>query len=179
MAHAFALEGFLPFRLPLVASRLTRIMERTCRPFGLSAPGWRIMALLGQTGAVPLREILNRSEMDKVRVSRAARQLRAQGYIEHQTVADDRRRVILQLTPRGKEVCRDLMRAVLDLQTMFVRIVGSEEYKLLEQMLDRFESQVKAAESPARKPIASVATLAVGAYPAWSREVRGPRVSDG
>jgi DNA-binding MarR family transcriptional regulator len=166
MADPFALEGFLPFRLPLVANRLTRMMERACRPLGLSAPGWRIMALLGQTGAIPLREILARSAMDKVRISRAARQLRAQGYIEHQTVADDRRRVILQLTPRGKEVCRDLTRAVLDLQTMFVRIVGSEEYKLFEQMLDRFESQVKTAESSACNPIAPVATLAVGTYPA-------------
>ena len=166
MADAFALECFLPFRLPLVASRLTRMMERTCRPFGLSAPGWRIMALLGQTGAIPLREILARSAMDKVRISRATRRLRAQGYIEHQTVADDRRRVILQLTPRGKEVCRDLTRAVLDLQTMFVRIVGSEEYKVFEQVLHSLESQVKTAESSARNPIVPVATLAVGTYPA-------------
>jgi DNA-binding MarR family transcriptional regulator len=142
------------------------MMERACRPFGLSAPGWRIMALLGQTGAIPLREILTRSAMDKVRVSRAARRLRAQGYIEHVTVEDDRRRVILHLTPRGEEVCRELMRAVLDLQTMFVRIVGSEEYKLFEQLLDRFESQSKTAESPVRSPIAPVATLAVGTYPA-------------
>lgn len=38
MADAFALERFLPLRLPLLANRLTRMMARAYRSLGHSAP---------------------------------------------------------------------------------------------------------------------------------------------
>lgn len=147
MADAVALDRFPPLRLPLLANRLTRMMGRACRPLGLSAPGWRVIALLGQTGALPLREVLARSGIDKARLSRVTSRLCAQGYIEPQAIAGDRRRLILQLTPRGKEVHRDLIRVLIDLQTMLSRDIGSEEYRVFERVLDSFESQIKAAES--------------------------------
>ena len=78
--------------------------------------------------------------MDKVRLTRVTRRLRAQGYIEQRNVPDDRRQVILALTPRGKEICRDLKRVMLDLHATLVGMVGSEEYKTFERVLDRFES---------------------------------------
>ena len=120
MAHAFALDRFPPSRLPLLASRLTRMMGRACRPLGLTAPGWRIMALLSQKDAIPLREVAARSAIGKARLSRVTRALCAQGYIEQRNVSRDRRRVSLHLTPRGKDVCRDLVAVMLDLQTKLV-----------------------------------------------------------
>jgi hypothetical protein len=103
MADAFALDRFLPLRLPLLANRLTRMIGRACRPLGLSAPGWRVMALLGEEEALPIREVLARSGIDKARLSRVTSQLCAQGYIELKAAAGDRRRLILELTPRGKD----------------------------------------------------------------------------
>lgn len=152
MAHAFALDRFPPSRLPLLASRLTRMMGRACRPLGLSAPGWRIMALLSQKDAIPLREVAARSAIGKARLSRVTRALCAQGYIEQRSVARDRRRVILHLTPRGKEVCRDLVAVMLDLQTRLLGRIGNEDYKVFERVLDTVESQIKAAEAAARHP---------------------------
>ena len=143
----FLLDRFPPLRLALLANRFTRIMRRACRPLGLSVPGWRVVALLGQSGALPLRQVLIRSGIDKARLSRVTRQLCAQGYIELQTPADDRRRVSLELTPRGKEVHRELMRLLTDLQTMLLQNIGSEEYQVFGRVVDSLESQIKAAES--------------------------------
>jgi hypothetical protein len=50
MAHALALDRIPPSRLPLLTSRLTRMMGRACRR--LSAPGWQIMALLSEEDAI-------------------------------------------------------------------------------------------------------------------------------
>ena len=163
MADVYAPEWFLPLRLPLLANRLTRMMARACRSLGLSAPGWRIVALLAQSGGMPRRDILTRCGMDKVRLSRVARRLRIQGYIEQRNVADDRRQVILELTPRGKEICQHVMRVMLDLQATLLGRIGSEEYNVFERVLDRFESQVKTAECDL---IAQLPMLSVGTYPA-------------
>jgi DNA-binding MarR family transcriptional regulator len=155
MVDAFALDRFPPLRLPLLANRLTRMMGRACRPLGLSAPGWRVVALLGQPHAVPLREVLAQSGIDKARLSRVTTQLCAQGYIELQAAAGDRRRLSLELTPRGREVHRDLMRLLIDLQTMLLRDIGSEEYQVFERVLDSFESQIKSAEPDTSPPAAA------------------------
>jgi DNA-binding MarR family transcriptional regulator len=87
------------------------------------------------------------SGIDKARLSRATTQLCAQGYIELHATAGDRRRLSLELTPRGREVHRDLMRLLIDLQTMLLRDIGSDEYQVFERVLDSFESQLKAAEA--------------------------------
>lgn len=157
MADALALDRFLPLRVPLLANRLTRLIGRACRPLGLSAPGWRVMALLGQKDALPLREVLARSGIDKARLSRVTSQLCAQGYIELQAAAGDRRRLILKLTPRGKEICRDLIRVLVDLQAMLLRSIASDEYEVFERVLDSVESQIKADGSSAYTTIAPAA----------------------
>lgn len=150
MVDAFALDRFPPLRLPLLANRLTRLMGRACRPLGLSAPGWRVVVLLDRTHAMPLREMLAKSGIDKARLSRVTTQLCAKGYIELQATAGDRRRLSLELTPRGREVHRNLLRLLTDLQTMLLRDIGSAEYQVFERVLDSFESQIKAAEAAER-----------------------------
>jgi DNA-binding MarR family transcriptional regulator len=147
MVDAVALDRFPPLRLALLASRLTRMMSRAYRPLGLAAPGWRVIALLGQSGALPLGQVLARSGIDKARLSRVTSQLCAQGYIELHATAGDRRRLRLELTARGKEICRELMRLLSDLQTMLLRDIGREEYQVFERVLDSLESQIKVAES--------------------------------
>jgi DNA-binding MarR family transcriptional regulator len=157
MVDGFALHRFAPLRLPLLANRLTRMMGRACRPLGLSAPGWRVIVLLGQTDAVPLREVLAQSGIDKARLSRVTTQLCAQGLIDLHAAAGDRRRLSLALTPRGNKVRRDLMRLLTDLQTMLLRDIGGEEYRVFERVLDSVEAQVKAAETAAPDAITSAA----------------------
>src|SRR5689334_1768917 len=129
MVDVVALDRFPPLRLALLGNRFTRMMRRACRPLGLSGPGWRVIALLSQTGALPLRQVSAQSGIDKARLSRVISQLCAQGYIELQATAGNRRRLTLELTPRGKEVHRELMRLLTDLQTMLLRNIGSEEYQ--------------------------------------------------
>jgi DNA-binding MarR family transcriptional regulator len=149
MVDAVALDRFPPLRLALLANRLTRMMGRACRPLGLSAPGWRVIVLLGQTDSLPLRELLARSGIDKARLSRVTTRLCGQGYIEPQATAGDRRRLSLELTPRGRKLHRELMQLLTNVQAMLLRDIGSEEYQVFERVLDSLESQSKAAESAA------------------------------
>ncbi len=43
--------------------------------FGLSIPEWRVMAVLGDSGAMTQRELTRRTLMDKVAVNRACKVL--------------------------------------------------------------------------------------------------------
>lgn len=107
---AFDLESFLPYQLAVLAGRISRDFARAyTAEFGISIPEWRVIAHLAQAGTVSVREIHERVDMDKPKVSRAAQRLEAAGYITKAPDPADRRLVALALTPKG----RDLLARIL------------------------------------------------------------------
>ena len=102
---SFDLSAFLPYQLAVVSSRISRAFaERYKREFGLSIPEWRVLAHLAQSDAVSVREIHERVDMDKSKVSRAAARLEASGLIEKRGDPKDRRLLDMRLTEKGRDL---------------------------------------------------------------------------
>ncbi|EEW27010.1 MarR family winged helix-turn-helix transcriptional regulator [Rhodobacter ferrooxidans] len=102
---AFDLSAFLPYQLAVAASRVSRGFAELYRAeFGLSIAEWRVLAHLAQSGAVSVREICARVEMDKPKISRAAARLEAAGLIEKHANSTDRRLVVISLTDAGRDL---------------------------------------------------------------------------
>lgn len=105
----FVLDDFLPYRLNVLARRLSREFSELYRErFGITVPEWRVVAHLLQAEAVSVREIHERVDMDKSKVSRAAARLEAAGYVQKCTSTSDRRLIELSLTEKGKEMGAEL-----------------------------------------------------------------------
>ncbi|MDH3582249.1 MAG: MarR family winged helix-turn-helix transcriptional regulator [Hyphomicrobiales bacterium] len=105
--ECFDLGAFLPYRLAVAASRVSRdFAERYREEFGLSIPEWRVLAHLSQDGAVSVRDIYERVDMDKSKVSRAASRLQRAGLVRKGTNPHDRRLVTLSLSRKGKQLMR-------------------------------------------------------------------------
>ncbi|MEL6642498.1 MAG: MarR family transcriptional regulator [Pseudomonadota bacterium] len=99
----FTLDGFLPYQLAVVSRRVSQdFADRYQQEFDISIPEWRVVAHLSQGGAVSVREIHRRVDMDKSKVSRAATRLEENGFIEKRAHPMDRRLVELTLTDRGQ-----------------------------------------------------------------------------
>ncbi|HEU0222673.1 MAG TPA: MarR family winged helix-turn-helix transcriptional regulator [Paracoccaceae bacterium] len=99
----FDLDAFLPYQLAVLAARISRDFARLySSQFGLSIPEWRVIAHLGQAGTVSVREIHERVDMDKPKVSRAAERLAAAGLITKGEHPEDGRLVALSLTEKGR-----------------------------------------------------------------------------
>jgi DNA-binding MarR family transcriptional regulator len=106
----FDLDGFLPYRLTVLAERIGAEFATVYgKRHGLSRAEWRVMAHLGNAGPVSVREIHARVAMDKSKVSRAASRLQLIGLVEKREDPADRRLVALSLTGKGREVMADLI----------------------------------------------------------------------
>ena len=106
----FVLDGFLPYRLAVLASRVSKgFARRYGARFGLSIAEWRVIAHLSQADAVSVREIHEQVDLDKSKVSRAASRLEAAGIISKRTSETDKRLVELSLTERGKAIMSELI----------------------------------------------------------------------
>src|SRR5215207_5694899 len=97
------LERFLPYRLSVLASLTSQALAQIyAERFGLTIPGWRIVATLGQYGVRTARDIAAHAVMHKSRVSRAVSQLEARGLVARRPNRDDRREELLELTVSGR-----------------------------------------------------------------------------
>jgi len=138
----FELDHFLPFRLSVLGNRVTRAVARVyAKRFQLSAPEWRTMAVLGRHGAMPAHGVIEHTAMDKVRVSRAVARLLASGRITRRADANDRRRVILDLTPTGRAVYTQIVPLALAVEAELVTDLTTEERKVLEGVMRKLESR--------------------------------------
>ncbi|MDE1969052.1 MAG: winged helix-turn-helix transcriptional regulator, partial [Alphaproteobacteria bacterium] len=75
------------------------------------------MAVLARYGAMNANSVVDRTAMDKVRVSRAVARLTAAGHITRRVDPADHRRAILDLTPQGVTTYQQIvpgLRAVQD-----------------------------------------------------------------
>jgi DNA-binding MarR family transcriptional regulator len=134
------LERFLPFRLSVLANRVTRAVARVySREFQLSAPEWRTMAVLGRYGAMTANSVVEQTAMDKVRVSRSVARLLAHGRITRRTDPEDRRRAILDLTPEGRAVYAKVVPMALAIERELLSDLNAEEQGQLDQLLRRLE----------------------------------------
>ena len=103
------LNRFMPYLVNVLASRLSRELAGVYEArFGISIPEWRVIAHLSQHKNVSVREIHERVDMDKAKVSRAAIRLEAMGFVEKKINEGDRRLVELRLTRKGRNLFAEI-----------------------------------------------------------------------
>lgn len=107
---AFELDRFLPYRLNVLAARVSRGFAAHYRErFGLSVAEWRVLAHLSQSDAVSVRDLHLRADLEKSKASRAAARLEDAGLVAKKEGAEDRRLVSLSLTAKGKDLMSELI----------------------------------------------------------------------
>ncbi len=116
----FDLDGFLPYRLAVIASRISRDFSRQYQQeFGITIPEWRVVAHLSQVQKTSIREICKKVEMDKSKTSRAAARLVERGYVTRKTNRADRRLIELSLTEKGRAMVAEIARMGARFQAEF------------------------------------------------------------
>jgi DNA-binding MarR family transcriptional regulator len=126
------LATFLPFRLSVLSNAVSqRIAELYDREFGLSIWQWRVMAVTADTPGISATEIGQRTQMDKVAVSRAVAGLIEEGYLERRPSTDDARRSNLVLTPAG-----------IGIYELIVPLALAEEAQLVSALSDKEQTEL-------------------------------------
>ena len=105
----FDLENFLPFRLHKASEAVSRSFRTIYRnEFGMTRSEWRVLAHLGQFGAMTATEIGTSASLHKTKVSRAVFSLEQRRWLSRSPDQRDRRVQILSLTKSGAQAYRQL-----------------------------------------------------------------------
>jgi DNA-binding MarR family transcriptional regulator len=135
-AESLKLERFLPYRLSVLANRTSRSLARVyAERFRLSVPQWRVMAVLADTPELSASQVAERTEMDKVMVSRAVAGLVQAKRALRTTAREDRRRSVLRLSERGLAVYREIVPLARAYEAELLAGLAPEERAALDRLL--------------------------------------------
>lgn len=134
----FSLDDFLPYQLALLSARVSRGLAKIyTEQFGITIPEWRVLFHVFNGGPLSVREVFQRVDMDKSKVSRAASRLEKSGLISKKINPQDRRLVELTLTPAGKKLMLEIFPLAQDYEKQLLERLGEDAPKFRE-MLTRF-----------------------------------------
>jgi DNA-binding MarR family transcriptional regulator len=137
-ADSFDLNEFLPYRLSVLANRISRAFAGLySERFDLTVPEWRVMAVLGQEADLSAEQVCARTGMDKVTVSRAVARLLERGHVARAFARADRRRSELRLTARGRAVHRQIIPLARDYEARLAGALSAAERRTLFALLER------------------------------------------
>ncbi len=125
-----------------ISSAIARSYERR---FRLSVPEWRVMAVLGRFGPLSASGVAEKTQMDKVRVSRAVARLLKTGRVSRRIDRMDRRRSILSLTPAGSAIHREIVPHARRVEARLLAGLSDAERDTLDRLLAKLEAR---AETP-------------------------------
>jgi DNA-binding MarR family transcriptional regulator len=149
-AITFDLAKFLPYRMNVLANRISRELASVYgREFGLTIPEWRILAHLSQVSDVSVREVQARVEMDKAKVTRAVQRLEEAGLVTKAANPDDRRLVRLALTEAGRARMAALIPYVEGYERRLLSVLDPQEQTAFLAALEKLERASRTADRPA------------------------------
>jgi len=103
--------------------------------FDLTPPEWRAMAVLAGFQPLSANGICSRTNMDKVRVTRAVARMIAAGLVSRQEDETDRRYVSLTLTDKGMAVYDQILPLVQAREAEILSTLSPEERAALDVIL--------------------------------------------
>ena len=144
MASQTRLTDFLPYLLSITSNAVSdRIADEYRAHFGLKIPEWRVMAVLGDSGAATQRALVEATRMDKVAVNRACRVLEDRGLLARRPNSADGRSHHLELTPPGREVHGAIMPIALEMERRLFSDLSADERGLFKEMLERIRAEAE------------------------------------
>jgi DNA-binding MarR family transcriptional regulator len=137
---ALALDDYLPFRLSVASNGVSRLIARAYEDrFGLTIPQWRLMAVLAE-GDLTQQQVVSRTVMDKVSVSRAARELVARSLLARDANTADGRSHLLTLTPMGRGLYAEIAPLAKAYEAALLAGLAPSEVATLKRLLLRLEA---------------------------------------
>ncbi len=135
------LDSYLPYRLSVASNAVSGLIARAYEDrFGLSIPQWRLICVLAEDGGVSPVQIVARTVMDKVTVSRAAQGLVKRRLVGRSQNKADGRSHVLSLTPAGRSLHAEIAPLALAYEAVLIAGLAPQDVTLLKALLGRLQA---------------------------------------
>jgi DNA-binding MarR family transcriptional regulator len=139
------LDAYLPYRLSVASNAISGLIARAYQDrFGLSVPQWRLICVLAEDGALTQGQLVARTVMDKVTVSRAAQGLLRRHLVARSAHHADARSHVLALSAQGTRLYAEIAPLALAYEQALISGLNPEEVDGLKRLLLKLQSAATA-----------------------------------
>lgn len=138
------LANFTPYRIAVLGRAMSEQLGAAYESEGLTIPEWRVLAVISQAPSVAARDVVARTPMDKMAVSRAVASLEEKGLIARSPAAD-RRVSALELSGEGRAVFKRVSAIALDYEAALFSGLAPADRRAFYDCLAKLESSVASA----------------------------------
>ncbi len=140
----FYLETFFPYQVRVFYLEVSQaVSDIYISRYGLTVSEWRTMAVLGNHQPLSASDVVQRSSIDKVQVSRAIQGLLKRDLLQRRVDPVDRRRVNLHLTDKGQQVFADLIPRIRTLEQQLLGCLSETEQQTLRALMSKVRLQAE------------------------------------
>jgi len=164
IASPLAVDELLNYRLNVLLAQSGALTTRWCEGrFGITRREWRIIALLAVDGPISMGKLSERANLEPDRISRLFSSLNEKQFVDRVPDTRDRRRALVQLTPRGRGLYDELFPISVGIHQSVLSHLTPSEMQILDSLLSRLTERARS--------LAQQTTLA----PKASRRLGGSR----
>lgn len=140
-AAELRLDAYLPYRLSVASNAVSGLIARAYQDrFALPVPQWRLICVLAEDRGLTQGQLVARTVMDKVTVSRAAQGLLKRRLVTRSDHHADGRSHVLSLSPQGLALYAEIAPLALAYETALIADLSPDEVALLKRLLARLQS---------------------------------------
>ncbi len=143
------------YRFSRLLAEAGALVVRVCEGrFGITRREWRVLSYLALHDGAPPTELSRRAALDKALTSRVVASLSEKGLVVRVTKPSDRRRALIYLTERGRQIHDEVLPLARRINQEVLAALSDEEVDRLDDMLDRLQARAEAvvAEHDAALP---------------------------
>jgi DNA-binding MarR family transcriptional regulator len=134
------LDDYLPYRLSVASNAVSGLIARAYQDrFGLTVPQWRLICVLAEDGPLTQVQLVARTVMDKVTVSRAAQGLARRRLVSRAEHKADGRSHVLTLSAEGRRLHGEIAPLALAYEAALIAGLAPGEVALVKRLLVRLQ----------------------------------------
>lgn len=134
------LSDFFPYRVVVLGHLISRRLARAYADENITIPEWRVLAVISQADAMAARDVVARTPLDKMAVSRAVASLEEKGLVERESDPKDKRVAALRLSAEGRALFARVAGLALDYEARLLAILAPDEQQALLAVLAKLEA---------------------------------------
>jgi len=137
------LQNFLPYQLSVLSNKISAGIAKFYREqYKISVAQWRVLVLLSDLTNQTAKELTQKSQMDKVRISRTMKSLLTKKFISEKICKEDARARRYTLTSQGIQLINEVKPKALDFEKNLISSLNNDEIKNFQNSIEVLNKQV-------------------------------------
>lgn len=137
-------EALITFRVSVLSQLLGRLVDVSVKEaLGLTSRQWRVLVSLNRLGPSSSGDVARMCSFDHSQVSRVAYELTELGLLTQNSAPDDRRKLVLSLSPTATALLRDGIPASMERQARLRARLGEKDYEAFSRALDALTDEAQ------------------------------------